>query len=176
MCSPHSLQHLLDLTFGLRELLCITGAQHHIRVGPVLWIEEWIAPDRDLGIGLAISPSCIPMSPSRTSARTVPESMRAPILKVRRRQNDSPALWVVFSTTDGQSTFFGLFRDERNAEGCAAKIAGARVERVVVRDKKASREVLTPLRDDPRDRSAREGQQRRHALTVDGSNPFGSRG
>ena len=27
MCSPHSLQHLLDLTFGLRELLCIAGAQ-----------------------------------------------------------------------------------------------------------------------------------------------------
>jgi hypothetical protein len=50
----------------------------------------------------------------------------------------------VFSTTDGQSTFFGLFHDQRNAEECAAKITGARVERVVVRDK-ASREVLTPL-------------------------------
>jgi hypothetical protein len=28
------------------------GAQHHIRVGPVLGIEEWIAPDRDRRIGL----------------------------------------------------------------------------------------------------------------------------
>src|SRR5262245_47346702 len=37
---------------GLRELLCIAGAQHHIRVGPVLRIEERIAPDRDPGIGL----------------------------------------------------------------------------------------------------------------------------
>src|SRR5262249_40485018 len=50
LCSPHSLQHLLDLAFGLRELLCIVGAQHHIRVGPLLWIEERIAElDVDLG-------------------------------------------------------------------------------------------------------------------------------
>ena len=29
----------LDRAFGLRELLCIAGAQHHIRVGPVLrWL------------------------------------------------------------------------------------------------------------------------------------------
>jgi hypothetical protein len=48
LCSPHSLQHLLDLAFGLRELRCIAGAQHHIRVGPVLEIEERIAPDREL--------------------------------------------------------------------------------------------------------------------------------
>src|SRR6516164_8169481 len=27
--------------------MCIAGAQHHIRVGPVLRIEERIAPDRD---------------------------------------------------------------------------------------------------------------------------------
>jgi hypothetical protein len=33
---PHSLQHVLDRAFGKRELLCIAGAQHHIRVGPVL--------------------------------------------------------------------------------------------------------------------------------------------
>jgi len=26
LCSPHSLQHLLDLALGLRELLCIAGA------------------------------------------------------------------------------------------------------------------------------------------------------
>src|SRR6516165_4322521 len=37
--SPHSLQHVLDRAFGLRELMCIVGAQHHIRVGPVLrWL------------------------------------------------------------------------------------------------------------------------------------------
>src|SRR5215813_9527354 len=51
LCSPHSLQHLLDLAFGLRERLCIAGAQHHIRVGAVLWIEERIALDRDPRIG-----------------------------------------------------------------------------------------------------------------------------
>jgi hypothetical protein len=73
-CSPHSLQHVLNLAFRLREPLCIAGAQHHIRVGPVLWIEERIAPDRDPGLALAISPSCIPMSPSRVSARTVSEN------------------------------------------------------------------------------------------------------
>ena len=65
---PTSLQHLLDRTFGLRQLMCIAGAQHHIRVRPVLWIEERIAPDRDRRLALAISPSCIPMSPSRASA------------------------------------------------------------------------------------------------------------
>ena len=52
MCPPRSLQHLLDLAFSLRELLCIAGAQHYIRVGPVLWIEERIAPNRDPGISL----------------------------------------------------------------------------------------------------------------------------
>ena len=51
MCPPHSLQHVLDRAFGLRELLCIAGAQHHIRVGPVLWVEERIAPDRNPRIG-----------------------------------------------------------------------------------------------------------------------------
>jgi hypothetical protein len=30
LCCRNSLQHLLDLAFGLRELLCIAGAQHHI--------------------------------------------------------------------------------------------------------------------------------------------------
>src|SRR6516225_9020386 len=44
--------HVFDCVFGLRELLCIAGAQHYIRVGPVLWIEERIAPDRDPRIGL----------------------------------------------------------------------------------------------------------------------------
>src|SRR5215831_3076030 len=51
LCRPHSLQHVLDRAFCKRELLCIAGAQHHIRVGPVLRIEKRIAADRDLGIG-----------------------------------------------------------------------------------------------------------------------------
>jgi hypothetical protein len=51
LCSPHSLQHVLDGASGKRELLCIAGAQHHIRVGPVLWIEERIAADRYPRIG-----------------------------------------------------------------------------------------------------------------------------
>src|SRR5262245_21734171 len=37
---------------GLRELLCIAGGQHHIRLGPVRWIEELVATDRGPGIGL----------------------------------------------------------------------------------------------------------------------------
>ena len=52
MRSPHSLQHVLDRAFCKRELLCIVGAQHHICVRPVLRIEEWMAPDRDLRISL----------------------------------------------------------------------------------------------------------------------------
>jgi hypothetical protein len=82
LCSPHSLQHLLDLAFGLRELLCIAGAQDDIGIRPVLRIEERIAADRNLRIGLGDPPSCIPMSFSRASARTVSESMRTPILSL----------------------------------------------------------------------------------------------
>ena len=51
MCPPHSLQHVLDSVFDLRELLCITCAQHHVRVGPMLGIEERIAPNRYPRIG-----------------------------------------------------------------------------------------------------------------------------
>jgi hypothetical protein len=43
---------LLDRTFGLRNLMCIAGAQDDIRIGPVLRIEERIATDRDCRIGL----------------------------------------------------------------------------------------------------------------------------
>jgi hypothetical protein len=42
----------------------------------VLRIEKRIAADRDLGIGFGNLTDCIPMSPSRMSARTVSESMR----------------------------------------------------------------------------------------------------
>jgi len=47
-----SLQHVLDRAFCKRELLWIAGAQYHIRAGPVLRIEERIAPDRDRRLGL----------------------------------------------------------------------------------------------------------------------------
>ena len=74
---------VLDRAFDLRELLCIAGAQHHIRVGPVLWIEERIAPDRDRRIGPWRSRRvAMPMSPSRASARTVSERMLTPILSL----------------------------------------------------------------------------------------------
>jgi hypothetical protein len=36
-----------------RELLCIADAQHHIRIGPMLRIDERTSPDRDPEIGLA---------------------------------------------------------------------------------------------------------------------------
>jgi hypothetical protein len=35
-----------------RELLCIADVQRHIRIGPMLRIEERISPDRDPEIGL----------------------------------------------------------------------------------------------------------------------------
>src|SRR5262249_47548336 len=59
---------------------CIAGAQNHIRVGPVLQIEERIITPP--GLALVISLSCTPMSPSRASARTVSENMRTPILSL----------------------------------------------------------------------------------------------
>jgi hypothetical protein len=40
LCSPHWLEHVLDRVLRKRELLWIAGAQYHIRVGPVLRIEE----------------------------------------------------------------------------------------------------------------------------------------
>jgi len=53
-------------------------------------------------------------------------------------------LWLVFSVQCGEPIFLSLFHSPANAEEAAAQIEGARIERVVVRDK-ASREVLTPL-------------------------------
>jgi hypothetical protein len=57
--SPDSLQHVLDRALSKRELVWIAGAQDDISIGPVLRIEERIAPDRDPRIGFAISPSCM---------------------------------------------------------------------------------------------------------------------
>ena len=54
------------------------------------------------------------------------------------------SLWLVFSVQCGEPIFLSLFHSPANAEEAAAQIEGARIERVVVRDK-ASREVLTPL-------------------------------
>jgi hypothetical protein len=62
--SRSSTAHLACASF------CASPAQHHIRVGPVLRIEERL-PIATSGLALAISPSCMPVSPSRTSTRTV---------------------------------------------------------------------------------------------------------
>ena len=82
MCSPHSLQHILDRAFGLRELLCIAGAQHHMRIGAVLRIEEWIAPDRDPRIGLGDLTELHSDVAFGASVCTVSESIRTPILSL----------------------------------------------------------------------------------------------
>jgi hypothetical protein len=82
LCPPHPLQHVLDRAFGKRELLCIAGAQHHIRVGPMLRIEERIAADHDLGVGLGdLIKLRADVALART-ARTVSESMRTLVLSL----------------------------------------------------------------------------------------------
>jgi len=43
-------------------------------------------------------------------------------------------LWIVFSVHDNEVSFYGIFHDERLAKEHAAKIEGARVERVALRD------------------------------------------
>jgi hypothetical protein len=48
LCSPHSLKHVLDLAFGLHELLCISGAQRRI-VRPVLRIHTVRQPVDRIG-------------------------------------------------------------------------------------------------------------------------------
>src|SRR5262245_30128286 len=69
---------------GLRELLCIAGAQHHIRVRPVLRIEERIAPDRDPGIGLDDLAELHPnVTPARIRAHRFREHANAD-LELRR--------------------------------------------------------------------------------------------
>ena len=111
MCSPHSLQHLLDLTFGLRELLCIAGAQHYIRVGPVLWIEERIAPDRDPGIGLGdLTELHTNVALARIRAQ-VSESMRTPILSLGATSSSIACMNYVLLLSAGAawSGAFGLF-------------------------------------------------------------------
>src|SRR6266566_6824711 len=74
-----SLQHVLDRAFCKRELLWIAGAQYHIRGGPVLRIEERIAPDRDRRIGLG---DLAELHPDVAFARTVSESMGTPAITI----------------------------------------------------------------------------------------------
>src|SRR5215831_12740761 len=50
--APHSHEHLLHRARCERKLLRVAGAQHYVGIGPVLRIEEWVAADRDFGIGL----------------------------------------------------------------------------------------------------------------------------
>jgi hypothetical protein len=80
--SPHSLQHVLDRAFCKRELLWIAGAQYHIRAGPVLRIEERIAPDRDRRVGLGdLAELHADVALARIRAK-VSESMRTPTLSL----------------------------------------------------------------------------------------------
>src|SRR6516225_9350409 len=51
-------------------------------LGPCYGSKNGELPIATPGLALAISPSCIPMSPSRASARTVSENMRTPILSL----------------------------------------------------------------------------------------------
>src|SRR5262249_49359227 len=50
--ASHPLQHVLHRAHGERKLLRVARAQDHVGIGPVLRIEEWIAADRNFGIGL----------------------------------------------------------------------------------------------------------------------------
>src|SRR5262249_46839504 len=50
--ASYPLQHVLHRAHGERKLLRVARAQDHVGIGPVLRIEEWIAADRDFGIGL----------------------------------------------------------------------------------------------------------------------------
>ena len=61
--------------FGLRELLCIADAQHHIRVEPVLWIEGRRAPDRDRRVGLGDLAEVAPKL--KIGVRMLSETVRA---------------------------------------------------------------------------------------------------
>src|SRR5262245_12056123 len=54
--APAPLQHVFDRARGKRELLRVARAQDDVGIGPVLRIEEWIAADRDLGVGLGDFP------------------------------------------------------------------------------------------------------------------------
>jgi hypothetical protein len=58
------------------------GREHHIRVGPVLLIEKRIAADRNLGIDLGDLAELHTNVALARIARTVPESMRTPVLSL----------------------------------------------------------------------------------------------
>src|SRR5262249_50636832 len=83
LCSPHSLQHVLDRAFCKGELLWIAGAQHHIHVGPVLRIEERIAADRNLRIGRRdLAKLHADVALARIRAHGLREHANAPILSL----------------------------------------------------------------------------------------------
>src|SRR5262249_47427448 len=66
--------------FHSRELLCIVGAQHHVRVDSMLGIEEWMTPDYRQGgsdvIG-AVWWCQVPAGASGSSQRSVKDFRRA---------------------------------------------------------------------------------------------------
>jgi hypothetical protein len=46
--------------------------------------------------------------------------------------------WIVFTVNSENVTFLGLFHGQHNAEAAAAKIEGARVERVPLREERSA--------------------------------------
>src|SRR5215467_639880 len=52
LCRPHPQQHGLNRSLGDRELGAVACAQHHVGVRSAMLVEERIAADRDLRIGL----------------------------------------------------------------------------------------------------------------------------
>ena len=75
LCSPCSLQHVLDRAFGKREFLCVTSAQHHIRVGAVPRTEA--RSRRRFRSALSASTIALSSSPTtRTSLRSMPNAVR----------------------------------------------------------------------------------------------------
>ena len=82
-CAPlDSHQHLLHRALGDVELLRVARAQDDIGIRPVLRSKNGYLPIATSGLALAISPSWLPMSPSRAFARTVSDSMRTPVLSL----------------------------------------------------------------------------------------------
>ena len=53
-------------------------------------------------------------------------------------------MWLVYTIQGDALTFFGLFHDQRNADEAAARIAGARIARVTLRDNAADRVTILP--------------------------------
>src|SRR5262249_26207598 len=83
------------------------------------------------GLALAISPSCIPISPSRASARTVSESMRTPILSLGATHRGWPGAsihkqWHVQHSVTPFSTLRYKVESTRSRKSLADRMAVSR--------------------------------------------------